>query len=160
MNGKWSRRAIAEHRSPLLRRPSTYCSNPPRVVSTPTVRHRISDRLEAMILRSENDRGWGRCRCLRTPTRPCGREEPRTLVTCSTKTTKLGVKLDERAAAKQAEQAAKSAERLARGRGLPTAREPGGPIRDGLTRRVAKRADHDTELAHGLRRRRAPPGRT
>lgn len=103
--------------------------------STPTmatslVRRQLADLLEAMIFRADNDPGCGQTPTLKKAEQALGAgrtDDAGRLIH------EVQTKLDERVAAKDAEAAAKSAARLAKLRGVPTAREPGGPAtRDGF----------------------------
>lgn len=105
-------------------------------MSTSLVRRQLVDLLEAMFVRADHDAGCGQMPTLKKAEQAlrAGREED-----AGRWIREVENRLNERAAAKEAEEAARSAERLARRRGVPTAREPGGPAtRDGFIWLVRK----------------------
>ncbi|CAN5171232.1 hypothetical protein BH10PSE3_BH10PSE3_09320 [soil metagenome] len=89
-----------------------------------------------MMVRADNDPGCGQMPTLKKAEQAlrAGRAED-----AGRWIREVEAKLDERAAAKEAEQAAKSSERQAKRRGVPTVCEPGGPAtRDGFLWLVRK----------------------
>lgn len=100
------------------------------------VRRQMADLLEAMLVRADNDAGCGQMPTLKKAEQAmrAGRTED-----AGRMIRDVEARLDERAAARDAEEAARSAERLSKRRGVPTAREPGGPAtRDGFLWLVRK----------------------
>jgi hypothetical protein len=106
------------------------------IMTTSLVRRQLADLLEAAIFRTDNDPGCGQMPALKKAEQAlrAGRTDD-----AGRLIHEVQIKLDERAASKEAEAAAKSAARLAKLRGVPTAREPGGPAtRDGFMWLVKK----------------------
>lgn len=99
-------------------------------------RRQLGGLLDAMMFRADNDPGCGQIPTLKKAEQAlrAGRAED-----AGRLIREAEAKLDERAAAREAEAAAKSAARQAKSRGVPTAREPGGPAtRDGFLWLVRK----------------------
>lgn len=99
-------------------------------------RRQLGAMLDAQRVRADNDPGCGQLPVLRKADQAlrAGRLED-----AGRWIREAEARLDERASAKEAEEAARSAERLSRRRGVPTAREPGGPAtRDGFLWLVRK----------------------
>ena len=100
------------------------------------VRRQLQDKLDVLRIRADNDAGCGQIPVLNKADQAlrAGRTEDAGRVLQD-----VLERLDARAADREAEEAARSAERLAKRRGVPTAREPGGPsTRDGFLWLVRK----------------------
>jgi hypothetical protein len=109
-------------------------STPP--MTTSLIRRQLTDLIEAMTVRAENDAGCGQIPALKKAEQALRANR---IEDAGRWIREVEAKLNERAAAKEAEEAARSAERLAKRRGVPTAREPGGPAtRDGFMWLVRK----------------------